>query len=139
MKNLNFNIIIKFLFMIMAGAFNICHAQSKGDNTIIVKDIVLKEAVNHLLDKGFSIDKIDSNFQTFTTGRKFDGGYFGGTYWFDLRIKDSDLIIKGKCETFGIYEIEYGTRNGKFFKLAFQKMLDLSKSFNKELLFQRTN
>lgn len=130
--------LISLLLIIFQVFPNYSYSQSKGDNSIVVKGVGFKDAVTLLLDKGFSIEKIDSNFQTFTTGKKFDGGSFGGYYWFDLRIKGSDLIIKGKCETFGLYEIEYGIRNGKFFKLVFQKMWDLAKSFEKEIYFKKT-
>lgn len=66
----------------------------KDANTIIVKGVTFKEAVNRLLDSNYSISKIDSNFQTASTEYK---QYSKGREKVSIhvRVKDSAAFITG--------------------------------------------
>lgn len=66
----------------------------KGANTIEVIGVTFKEVGTKILEAGYSIDKIDSNFQTFRTEWKYFSKYFLSIK-LDIWVKDSTAIIKG--------------------------------------------
>lgn len=86
---------MKFLLIILfAPVF--CIAQNKKDNLILVKGVSFQESVSSILDAGFIIEKIDSNFKTLSTD--FKEGKDKNKWMklrFHIRVKDSTVYIKG--------------------------------------------
>jgi hypothetical protein len=68
-------------------------AQQKGDNTIHVKVVDFRKVVTAVLDAGYVIEKIDSNYQTLTTEPKNYKPGKGGLIRLAIRVKDSTAII----------------------------------------------
>lgn len=69
----------------------------KHTSVIQVKNVSFASAVNTLLDAGYTIDKLDKDFQTVTTERK---AMYKNSGWYisiNIRIKDSTATIKGIC------------------------------------------
>jgi len=88
--------IILIAFLIPASLF----AQTKGDNTIIIKKISFADVVNGLLDNGYTIQKLDSNYKTVTTdfiNCPMDNGK-PSTFNISIyvRVKDSTAFISSK-------------------------------------------
>lgn len=84
-------------FLLMAGSVA---AQTKGDDQIQVKGVSFHQVVSGLLDAGYQVQSLDSNYQTVTTefrnvplksGRK--STVFASFY---IRVKDSTAFITGK-------------------------------------------
>jgi hypothetical protein len=86
-----FLLILFTLFSLISGA------QEKGDNTIIVKGVGFDQVCQMLLDKGFVIEKKDSDLQTVKT--EFKTGT-GKNKWMkhlmNIRVKDSIATITGQ-------------------------------------------
>ena len=96
-----------FLILSLAIAAN-GMAQVKGDNTILVSGVTFKQVVNALLDEGFKIEKIDSNYNTVRTEWKEHVKY-SFNYYFDIRVKDSTASITGQSKSSNfLFEIQYG-------------------------------
>jgi hypothetical protein len=65
-------------------------------NVILVHNIIFKDAVNRLLDSGFTIKKIDSNYNTIETDPKaWNRSGWGQQMLLKIRIKDSIAEITG--------------------------------------------
>ncbi|MBK7289187.1 MAG: hypothetical protein IPI78_02440 [Chitinophagaceae bacterium] len=126
----------------------ICFSQGnieKGVNTIHVADVSFNQVVDRLLDAGYYIEKIDSNFQTIKTEFK-NGGVKNKLNKFRLfiRVKDSLAIITGQfyntyllgTKLFGVEQtIENSTnpianKSGNQ-KSCFNEMNTFAMSFNK--------
>ncbi len=108
-------------------------AQPKNTERIIIQGVTFKQAINKLLDKGYTIDKIDSTFNTASTVKKsLDGTR--DTYVLNARIKDSALYLTGYLEWFMFgnkYEQDIANAGAKGFspRNAFKKMDEFAKSF----------
>jgi hypothetical protein len=88
---------IKYIFLLLP-LFGISQVKIPNKtNEIIVSGVTFKEVANGLLDAGFSIEKVDSNFNTIKT--EFIEGS-GKTKYLKLRlmirVKDSTAIITGE-------------------------------------------
>lgn len=85
---------MKYLILLLIPTLSF--AQPKGTNTIKVSGVTFKEAAITLMDAGFTLEKLDSNFQTLRTDWR-DGK--GSNKWMklrlNLRIKDSAAILTG--------------------------------------------
>jgi hypothetical protein len=65
-------------------------------SVILVHGVAFKEVVNHLLDKNYLIDKIDSNYNTLQTQpANYDRTL--NKIVFNLRVKDSVLYVTALC------------------------------------------
>jgi hypothetical protein len=113
----------------------LCFAQNKGDNTIFVKGITFEKVVNTLLDSGFTVDKIDKDFKTVKTQFKEHEKYTF-TYYFDIRVKDSIAIIKGKWNSGG-YVFDIQNIKGKSDQVIFSKMETYAKSLKGEISYSK--
>jgi hypothetical protein len=86
----------RLLFALAFVSCSVAYSQSipKDANTIIVRGVTFKEVVNRLLDSNYTIDKIDSNYQTIQTAYRLTGK---GVVKMSLRIraKDSTAFIAG--------------------------------------------
>lgn len=75
----------------------LCISQPKGTNTIKIIGVTFNQVVNGLLDAAYTLEKIDSNYQTIKT--EFRDGT-GKNKWMKLRllirVKDSVAIITGQ-------------------------------------------
>lgn len=70
-------------------------SQQKGDKTIIVKGVSFMEVCTNLLDKGYSIDKKDTELQTVKTEEKQYPKFWNAKYRINVRVKDSVAYISG--------------------------------------------
>jgi len=93
---------MKLILFFLLATSRICEAQEapKRATTIIIKDCTFRQAMNQLLDQGYSIEKYDSVFKTIRTdlkdGEKEDGNVTAlYKIFLDCRIKDSNLIVTG--------------------------------------------
>jgi hypothetical protein len=87
-----------FCVIILGAFFNIVNAQEIPINTsvILVHSITFKDAVNRLLDSGYSLKKIDSNFNIVETEPKdIDNGGFIQQMILKVRVQDSIATITG--------------------------------------------
>lgn len=85
-----------FIFLLIS---TLSYSQSKPPkkaNTIEVSGVTFKEVANGLMDAGYTLEKVDSNFLTIKTDFKQGTGK---TKWmkmrFHVRVKDSTAIITG--------------------------------------------
>jgi hypothetical protein len=129
---------MKLLFCSLAVCFStVLYAQIPKDaNTIIVKGVTFKEAVNRLLEIGFNIAQTDSIYQTIKTeptATKVNGEVLLTLY---TRIKDSNAYIKGDftialTKDFGVMQVRNAGTNISPLKHAFNSMNNAAISFNK--------
>ena len=88
-----------FLFFLFP-SFVFAQEPKKGDNTIITTGIDFRHAVNELMDEGYTIEKIDSNFKTarteFINCPLKTGKASMVNISISIRIKDSSCIITGR-------------------------------------------
>lgn len=126
--------------------------QSKGDNVILVKGVSFYEAVTRLLDEGYSIEKIDSNFKTVQTAFKQTKKPSTRVSIF-IRVKDSTAIVTGIVYDMVLVGIEFLGRRyteddakdpianigmkGSSAKDAFIEMDRFAKSFNKTIEYKK--
>jgi hypothetical protein len=142
---------MKYFFFLLLFIPSLGLAQKKGDNTITVKGIDLKQAVTALMDVGFYIDKIDSNYNTVSS--IFKEGE-NKTKWmkmrFFIRIKDSAAVITGQWYNDMLVgqkvlgadmtienlteKIEYTTGNPKN---CFNDMSTFAKTFGREISYSK--
>ncbi len=76
-------------------------SQQKGDKTIIVKGVSFMEVCTNLLDKGYSIDKKDTELQTVKTEETQYPKFWNAKYRINVRVKDSVAYISGTFEDVG--------------------------------------
>lgn len=131
----------------------ILHGQAppKRCSLIRVKNVTFKEAVTSLLDAGYFIEKIDSNFLTIRTEPQDYSKTKGGMISIDIRIKDSTAFITGHCgltrgdfDSKGgnlmtvryYYEIENRGMKGSIMKESFDKLNEFALSFKKEIVYE---
>lgn len=97
-----------------------CFAQPKNVTSIIIPDVTFKQAVNTLLDAGFSVERSDSIFQTVKTEYRYGTGK---NKWMKfcllVRIKDSTAIITGKW---------YNTMIGELSKRSVDEQAEIIKN-----------
>jgi hypothetical protein len=79
----------------------ISFSQNKNDNVIIAQKVFLKQVVDTLLDHGYLIDRIDSNYNTLKTDYKKLCSDCVPEIMFNVRIKDSTAYISGKWRSNG--------------------------------------
>lgn len=101
----------------------------KGANLIKVSGVTFRDAAMSLLDAGFSFEKVDSNFQTLKTEWKDIKGY-SPKIKFEIRVKDSTLIIKGSWQNMNIlFDIE--NQKWAAYRVTFSEMNNYALSFRK--------
>lgn len=87
---------MKSLLLFLIVPFSMA-AQPKKTNTIEIEGVSFSEVANALMDAGFTLEKVDSNFQTIRTDFK-EGS--GKTKWmkvrYNARVKDSNVILTGE-------------------------------------------
>lgn len=120
-------------------------AQPKKSNTINIKGVDFKEAVNQLLDQGYSIAKMDSSFQIISTSPQTIKNV---AVVFNLRVKDSTLNIRGTWDDLisvriGAAEVRVMSepiRNigmkGSSANIAFAAMNKFAQSFGKDVEYK---
>lgn len=139
---------MKILFISLL-CCSMCNGQQKKDNTITIKGVTFFEAVERLMDAGFTIEKSDSVFKTIRTDWKTGKGK---TEWMKerylIRIKDSTAFLTGHwyntmfvgIPVFGrtdtpetaADQIEYTWGNNK---ACFRDMQDFALSFKKPVQY----
>ena len=72
--------------------------------TIVVKGVTFTEVLNALLDKGYGIEKKDTDLQTARTEAIKYPRYWNGAYKINVRVKDSTAYFTG------IYKCPYDTQ-----------------------------
>ena len=142
---------MKYKILILILSPLLMQAQEKKDNLIKVKGVSFSVVVNKLLDEGWNIMKIDSNYQTVTTDFR-DGR--DKTKWMKLRyyvrVKDSTAFISGNWvnamllgqQFFGSeFNMENSTQSIEFTfgnpKNCFIEMQRFALSFNKPIEYSR--
>lgn len=109
--------------------------QNKGDNAVTASGVNFKQVVNALLDKGFSIEKIDSNYGTVKTEWKEDAKYsFKERY--EVRVKDGAAILKGEVRS---GDMLWSISNDKafLFKYSFNQMSDFAKELSASVAYSK--
>lgn len=76
-------------------------SQKNKENTIIAAGVTFRQAVNVLLDNGYIIDKLDSNFYTIKTEYKKFCPDCLPQILLNIRIKDTFAVIKGTWKSDG--------------------------------------
>lgn len=128
-------------------------AQIKKDNTITAHPVEFKQIVNTLLDAGYVIDKIDSNYYTIKTEYKKLCSNCLPKVSFDIRVKDSSAIIKGQWKSDGGifaqalmgpgYDVEemvfdIMVEGSKVPKMAFKEMDRIAKLMSPDVTYSKT-
>jgi hypothetical protein len=131
---------------------HLSYSQEKGVNVIRVKNVDFNQVVNILLDKGYSIEKIDKNFQIVRTEPKSYSNKVGGMIKISIRVKDSTAIITGECGLKAIdftikegiyYGGSYGGRienrgmKGSLLKESFQVLNEFAQSLKGEIIYSK--
>jgi hypothetical protein len=79
--------------LLLAPLWAMSQEPPKGSNEIIVKGISYQDALQHLMDLGYIIDKHDAELGQITTAPKADKN--GYSRIFAIRVKDSTAFITG--------------------------------------------
>lgn len=115
----------------------------KDANTIIVKGVTFKEAVNRLLDKGYYIAQSDSIYQTIKTEPKATKANGTVLVTLHVRMKDSNAYITGEytienTKDFGTMRVRNAGTNISPLKKAFICMNDFAVSLDKPIIYELT-
>ncbi len=100
-------------------------AQNKKDNIIVAHGADFKNAVNILLDGGYTIEEIDSKYETVRTEYKALCRDCVPEIMLDIRVKQNNAIVKGKWRSNG--GIIGQTLSGNSDTMYFDKMHEKSK------------
>lgn len=98
--------------LLLSPIISLCQDPPKKCSVIKVTPVSFRHAVNSLLDLGYSIEKIDSNFLTVRTEPKNYSKTKGGMVQIEIRVKDSSVIITGYC---GLRNIDFEKKESNFF------------------------
>lgn len=137
---------MKTLILLLLAPVILSAQAPKKCSEIIVKNVTLKAVVNNLLDHGYVIEKIDSNYGTIRTEPKNYSQKVGGMVSFDIRVKDNQAHITGFCglspsdfiprgRSFFAGSIENRGMKGSLLKESFEAMDGFALSFNAEIVY----
>lgn len=90
----------------------------KNANRIVVKGVSFDEVVAGLLDAGYSLDKVNKDYQTVKTEYRNMCEKCVPQMYYEVRVKDSIAIIRGKWRSNG--DILFGIKSKKDEDNAYQ-------------------
>ncbi len=127
----------------------LCISQNRNDNLIVSKGIGFNQIVEILLDNGYNIDKIDSNYKTLKTEYKKLCSDCIPEIMLEVRVKDSIAFMKGKWRSNGglIGNVLSGNNDYMYFdimnekqkvpKQCFSEMDKIAKLFSNDITYSK--